>query len=160
MRPGMTTRRLLRPHVTAALLVAAVAMLPACGGDGGGGQLSAAEFRTQADKICADAQTEFEAVEQPQSEEELTEYLQKVVPILRDQVEKLDDLNPPDELQEDWDRAIELNRESLEKAEEAQQAAEDGDQQRVQEILEEADTNEEELDQLAQDLGLQTCGEG
>jgi hypothetical protein len=138
--------------------VTAALALAACGGDGGGAQLSAAEFREQADELCSDAQNRFDEIAEPESEEELQEYLEQVVPILREETDKLKDLNPPDELQEDWDRVIELQEENVGVAEEARDAAGD-DPQRAIEILNEADTNEDELTELAQKLELQECGQ-
>lgn len=144
--------------LAAAILVVGVAALAACGGDGGD-ELSAAELREQADAICADAEEKVEAIPEPQSLDDVETYLDRVVPIFRDQISRLQELNPPEELQEDWDRAMDLNEENLEAAEDAQQAAEDGDQEGVREALERGGRHEQELDRLAGRLGLQTCGD-
>ena len=156
---GQETRELLRTRgsLLGTLMVAAgVAGLAGCGGDG---EVSAAEFRDQADAVCAEADEQVTAVPDPESNEDVGAYLDKVVPIVREQTEKLTELDPPEELEEDWNRAMELQQENVDVAEDAQQAAEDGDQQELEETLSRVDENDEELDRLAETLGLDTCGE-
>ena len=140
-----------------AIVAVGVAVLAACGGDEGG--LSAGELRRQADAICADAEKKVDAVPEPRSVDDVETYFDRVIPIVRDQTSRLQELDPPEDLQEDWDRAMDLNEETLEAAEEAQQAAEDGDADEVQKALDRAGKNEEELDRLAARLGLKTCGD-
>ncbi|MDQ3858979.1 MAG: hypothetical protein M3327_11120 [Actinomycetota bacterium] len=140
-----------------AIVAAGVAALAACGGDAGG-ELSAAEFRERADAICADTAKKVNAVPQPQSLDEVETYFDRVVPIFRDQTDRLKDLDPPDDLQEDWDRAMELQEESVEVAKDAQEAAKDGDEEKIREALDRGGKNEQELHRLAARLGLKTCG--
>jgi gamma-glutamyl:cysteine ligase YbdK (ATP-grasp superfamily) len=80
------------------------------------------------------------------------------VPILEEGTNELDELQPPEELEEDWDRAMEINREQLDTVRELQTAVEEGDQARIAELLQEAEAAREESNQLASDLGLEECG--
>jgi hypothetical protein len=154
----------LRTRLKAALLtVAASAALAGagCGGDGGGSgeQLSAAEFREQADAICAEYDQKIQDLGEPESLEDLTAFIGRAIPIIEEGFNKLDELQPPEELEADWDRAMEVNAENLQLTKDLQAAAETGNEQRVQEILAQASQNEEQTDRLARDLGLERCGE-
>lgn len=154
----------MRTRLTAALLalVASAAFAAAgCGGDGGGSgdRLSAAEFREAANAICAEYDQKIQELGEPESLEDLTEFIGRAIPIIEEGFKKLDELQPPEELEADWDRATEVNAENLQLTKDLQAAAESGNEARVQEILAQAGQNEEETDRLARELGLQRCGE-
>lgn len=143
----------------AVLLALGVLLLASACGGGGGNELSAAELRTQADQICKDGEADLAEVGEPDSLEGLGPYLEKAIPIFSEQTDKLDELEPPAELEAEWDRAMELNRKSLDIAEEAQQAAESKDQRKFQDAIERGQKNEAELDRLSRKLGLKVCGD-
>jgi hypothetical protein len=155
----------LRARLTAGLLTlfaSAVLAGPGCGGGDGGGsgdRLSAAEFREAADAICAEYDQKIEDLGEPESLEDLSEFIGRAIPIIEEGFNKLDELQPPEELEADWDRTMEVNAENLQLTKDLQAAAESGDQERVQEILSQASQNEEETDQLARKLGVERCGE-
>lgn len=168
LRPAQTswrvTLRRLRRRLKAALLalVASTALAAAgCGGGGGasGDRLSAAEFRQAADAICAEYDQKIQDLGEPESLEDLTEFIGRAIPIIEEGFNKLDELQPPEELEADWNRATEVNAENLQLTKDLQAAAESGNDERVQEILAQASQNEEETDRLARELGLQRCGE-
>ena len=145
---------------TAGRLAAAIALLAlaACGGGDGGDQLTADEFRQQADGICAEFEGRLNELGTPESLEDLQGYVDDAVPILEEGTNRLDELQPPAELEEDWNRAMEINREQLENVRGLQDAVADGDQARVTELLQESDDARDESNQLAADLGLTECG--
>lgn len=145
---------------TAGRLAAAIALLAlaACGGGDGGDQLTADEFRQQADGICAEFEGRLNELGTPESLEDLQGYVDDAVPILEEGTNRLDELQPPEELEEDWNRAMEINREQLENVRGLQDAVADGDQARVTELLQESDDARDESNQLAADLGLTECG--
>jgi len=159
------TLRRLRTRLTAALLalVASAALATAgCGGGGGGGsgdRLTAAEFRQAADAICAEYDQKIQDLGEPESLADLTDFIRRAIPIIEEGFNKLEELQPPEELEADWNRAIEVNAENLQLTKDLQAAAESGNEERVQEILAQAGQNEEETDRLARELGLQRCGE-
>lgn len=140
----------------AAAVVAAAALGAACGGSGGDG-LSREELASRADEICARYEKELNALAEPSSIEEVKQLADEAKPVIERGVNELDDLQPPDDLQEDYDRWIELNRENLDVVDKLGAAAQDGDVQRVQEILQEAQAKEAEADRLAGELGLTDC---
>jgi hypothetical protein len=145
---------------TAGRLAAAIAVLAlaACGGGGDGDELTADEFRQQADSICAEFEGRLDELGTPESLDDLEGYVDDAVPILEEGTNRLGELQPPDELEEDWNRAMEINREQLENVRELQDAVADGDQARVAELLQQSDEAREESNQLAADLGLTECG--
>jgi hypothetical protein len=147
----MRTRRVAAASV-------AVLALAGCGGGNGGDQLTAEDFRQQADAICADFEGRLDELGTPQSLEDVEQYVDDAIPILEEGTAELDDLQPPDELEEDWNRAMEINREQLENVRALQQAVEDGDQAQIAELLQQADEARQESDQLATELGLEQCG--
>jgi hypothetical protein len=145
-----------------ALLGSAALVAAGCGGDGGGGsgdRLSATEFRETADAICAEYDQKIQDLGEPESLEDLNAFIGRAIPIIEEGFNKLEELQPPEELEADWNRAMEVNAENLQLTKDLQAAAEDGDEERVQEILAQASQNEEETDRLARELGLQRCGE-
>lgn len=116
-------------------------------------------MRTQADAICAKYDERIKALGEPSSVDELNAFLADAIPLFEDQTSELQSLNPPSELQDDWNRAMEVQREGLDSVRELQDAVNDGDTARIQELLAETESISDEGHRLARDLGLETCGE-
>ena len=77
---------------------AVVALAAGCGGGGDGSTrntLSAAEFRQQADAICAKYQGKLDALGTPSSLDDLKDYVDKAVPIIDNGNAELQGLEPP-----------------------------------------------------------------
>lgn len=89
-----------------------VALLAGCGGGsdsaGGSDALSAAEFRTQADAICADFNRTSEGVADPTSSAEVLPYLKTILPFQQDELRKLEALKPPADLADTYTEALAL----------------------------------------------------
>jgi hypothetical protein len=140
--------------------VAVAAALAGCGGGGGGGTgLSAAEFRQQADAICAEFEQKLNALGTPSSLDQLGEFVDKAIGIIEDGNDKLQALEPPTELADDWDRAMEIQDKNLELTHQLQDALNDEDDARIQELLSQLDTSDAESTRLAQNMGLENCGQ-
>jgi phage-related minor tail protein len=138
---------------------AAAVVLGGCGGGNGGGEeMTADEFRQQADAICAEFEGRLDDLGRPESLDDLQNFVSEAVPIIEEGNAQLQELNPPDELQEQWDRAMKINNEQLETVRDLREAVEDGDQAHVQELIEAGNEANTEADQLAADLGLEDCG--
>ena len=129
-----------------------------CGG-GGNGELTAEEFRQQADAICAEFETKLNAVEQPTSPDDLKRFVDDAVPIIEDGTQELNDLDPPEEFQDEWTRVVEINEENLETIRDVQTALEEDDVEEAQRLIQESGGNEEEADRLAREIGLTKCGQ-
>jgi hypothetical protein len=130
-----------------------------CGGDGGNGELTAEEFRQQADAICAEFEGKLDALEQPSSPDDLKRFVNEAVPIIEDGTQQLNDLEPPEEFRDEWTRVVEINSENLDTIREVQAALEDDDVEQAQRLLQETSGNEEEADRLAREIGLTKCGQ-
>jgi hypothetical protein len=131
-----------------------------CGGNGGGnGELTAEEFRQQADAICAEFEGKLDAIEQPSSPEDLERFVNEAVPIIEDGTQELADLEPPEEFRAKWTRVTEINEENLDTIKAVQTALEDDDVEEAQRLVEEAGGTEEEADRLAREIGLTKCGQ-
>lgn len=141
------------------LPLALAALIAGCGGGGGGGQLTAAELRQKADAICADYTQRVEALGQPESLEDLPEFIDQAIPILEQGLDELGELEPPDELEANWERAMTLNEQTLGLTRDLRDAAEEGDDERVQQLIVQLDEAEAEVDGLAREMGLEECGE-
>jgi hypothetical protein len=72
--------------------------------------------------------------------------------------DELDALQPPEELEDDYDQWIQETRSAIDMFDELEEAAASGDEQRIQEVLQGAGEGGEEADRLAQELGFQECG--
>lgn len=138
-----------------AVLCGAAALAAGCGG--GGGSLSREELAAQADAICAKAEEELDQLAEPQSIEDVEQLAEEAKPIVEDGVEQLDELQPPEDLEDEYDRWIELNRENVDVLDELRGAAAEGDQERVQQAVQEAGEKEQEADRLAREIGLEQC---
>ncbi len=139
--------------------IAAATVLAACGGgDGGGGEVSAEEFRQQADAICAEFEGRLDELGEPESLDDLQDFVLDAVPIIEEGNAELNELEPPPELEDRWNRAMEINNQQLETVRELRDAVQEGGQARGQERLAEGDETNAEADRLAADLGLTECG--
>lgn len=146
-------------RTTAGLAVAGAAILIAgCGG--GSDSLSAEELRSQADAVCAATDEATDAIAAPTSNEEILPFLIATRDAQTGSVADLKELEPPSELEENWNRAITLQEEQLNTINDAITRIEAGEDPEavITELspgLEERDT---ELDSLADALGLTVCG--
>jgi hypothetical protein len=135
-------------------------LLAACGGGSGEEQrLTADQFRQQADAICKQYEDKINALGSPNSLAELGNFVDKAVPIIEEGNEKLGALQPPEELADDWERAMDLQDQNLGVAKDLQQAIRDQDTPKVQELLAKLDETDAQSNQIARNMGLEECGQ-
>jgi hypothetical protein len=158
----MDGKRALRPAVAAVLLALALGLLAACGGeegsaDGSGGEQ--ASFVEQADAICVDASESFvEATREPvTSSEEGAELDQETIELREAASERLAELDPPADLESDYDAFLAADRELTELNRQLAEAFADGDQRQADRLLEALNRTEDEVESLAADTGLTAC---
>lgn len=141
------------------LPVLAAAALVACGEE----TLSAEEFRQRADEICAEGERQIDALGEdftPRLESEdpaeqqaaLEEFTTEAVGLSRDGLDDLRALAPPDELAGDVDAWLGAFESSVERLEQL-----DGEE--LADLVTSGEEPFAEANQLAQDLGLEECGE-
>jgi hypothetical protein len=134
------------------------AMGLAAAGCGGDDRLTREELVEEADATCADFDQRIEEVGEPESPEDIERYVQEIRPIVEEGTDELDALEPPEELEDEYDQWIQETRSAIDMFDELEEAAASGDEQRIQEVLQGAGEGGEEADRLAQELGFQECG--
>jgi hypothetical protein len=138
--------------------VCGAAILTACGGDGGD-RLSREELVSQADAICGEYEQKLDALGEPQTIQEVESLADDAKPIVEEGVGKLEQLQPPEELEDDYDRWIELNHDSVAVIDDLKDAAASGDEAQVRQVVQEAQAKENEADALAGEIGFDECAQ-
>ena len=139
-----------------AVLVGVLVLLAGCGG-GGDTRLSREEFESQANAICAKYQKQLDGLGTPSSVEEIPDLVEQALAILNKEVAEIAALDPPTDLQTEFDAMIEASSNTKAAANDLSQAARDGDQAAVQKALEEGNAASDKADQIATQLGLDSC---
>jgi hypothetical protein len=146
-----------RSAVFLAFLIGAMG-LAAAGCGGGTDRLSREELIEEADATCAEFDQRVEEVDEPESLDDIERYVQEIRPIVEEGTDELDALEPPEELQDEYDDWIAATRSGVDRFDELEEAAASGDEQRIQEVLQGAGEGGDEANRLAQEIGLQECG--
>jgi hypothetical protein len=148
-----------RRSLAGLVAIGATAFIAGCGG--GSDSLSADDFRSQADAVCADSEREIDALTDPTSNDQVLAYLRAALPVQQAQLDRLRELDPPEELQDDFDSAVGLLEQQIDAADAAADRIEAGEDPEA--VLTEAGPNIESLgdqaDERAQALGLTVCGQ-
>ena len=140
----------------AAAVVGAVALA----GCGGSGTLSADEFRSQADAICADSNAQLAKVDDPASAAAFPSYLRALLPLQQSQLTKLEALKPPKELQDTYAEALDLLKQqgaALSAASDRMESGEDPEAV-VTDVSDDVQAIQTQADAKAKALGLTVCG--
>jgi hypothetical protein len=133
------------------------ALLSGCGGNDNGDRLSAEEFRTEANAICAEYNQKIADLGEPPSPEEIPGYVDRVIPVVEDGLAELRALNPPAELEEDYNTMLDEVAKAIPAARALGEAAADQDVTALQEAIAEGQRADEAADEIARRLGLETC---
>ena len=143
-----------RPVTILALLVAALA--------GCGGGLSVDEYRSELRRICKDTERKSNAVQQPTraTPESIVDYLTRLRDVNAKSIEEFEELEPPEELEDAHNRALDANREGRRKVDQVIEDLEIGGD--PTQVLTEARKGLQESSRKAQragrDLGVPECG--
>ncbi len=151
---GTFPRALAPRFLLAVLALIALIALPACGED----EPSKDEVIEQADEICKDAEEDIEEIQDVPADE-LGQAFEEGGERAQEAVDDLKAIEVPDEDKDVWDDFIEESEKQSDYFEEAEQAFEDGDNERVDEIAAESREAEEEAAELAEDYGMDKCAE-
>jgi hypothetical protein len=150
------TLRRVRTRLIASLAVALVATTAACGG-GEDGRLSQEEFKKQANAICDKYDSRIQALEAPSSPEEVSGFVDRVIPLLQEGISELRALKPPAEAEGDYDRMLDETAKAVPAARQLAAAAKENDAAAVQEALAAARNADQASDAIATKLGLTGC---
>jgi hypothetical protein len=132
----------------------ALVLVAGCGGDEG---MSREEFISEADAICQEFDQRVEAVDEPQSADDIERYVNEVRPVIEDGLNDLKELQPPEEIEEQWNELVAKNEEGLQMLDDLAEAGTSGDEARLQQITEDATRRDNESDRIARQIGLQEC---
>ena len=135
-----------------------VLLLAACGGGGSSGaRLSKTEFQSQANAICAKYQKQLDALKTPTNLDEIPDLVDQALAILNKEVAEIAALNPPEDLQTQFDAMIAASDKTKQAADDLSAAAKASDQAGVQKALDEGNAASNQADQIAGQLGLDSC---
>ena len=158
-----------------ARLAAAIAALAiaGCGGDdettdatgasgasgAAGAPLTEEEFVSQGNAICADVNSGIVALQAPTGDDldGLATFASQGLEITEPALASFQALTPPGDLQATFDEYVTQAADQIEQTKELQAAAEAGDEQQVQSLLDEL--NSVDNDQSARALGLDECAQ-
>jgi hypothetical protein len=122
--------------------------------------LSEDEFVSQGNEICAEANDQIEALQLPGGDEPITALAQPFregARITQEAYDKLVALTPPEDLQQKFNEFLAQGKAAIADSEKAADAAEAGDTEQVQAIIQESDKREKSSDALASSIGLDEC---
>lgn len=135
------------------------AVLGACGGDDGGGRLSAEAFAARANETCTELQDEVEATFAdlpPDGEPALYQgVIKKLVPLVDGGADDLDELQPPADIEARFDEALAAMRAGNDKVREASQSPE-----AAAAIFATDRDPYDDANAIFDELGLTECGSG
>lgn len=132
--------------------------LAGCGED----PLAAEDYRAEMRTICQEADRQREAVTQPTrpTPDAIADYLQRLRDINARAIERVEELEPPEELQDPHDRALDGSREGRERVDEVIEKLQGGGD--PAQVLSEArvgiEQSRKETMQAARELGVPECG--
>jgi hypothetical protein len=144
-------------RVLAAAAAVLVVLGAGCMGDDG---TDKASFVEEADTICSDTQLEMSRVQQPQDPRDplqLALFLERAVPVAREQNRKLKALERPDEQRAQINRWLGALDAEVDVAERMLTAARREDSRAVQASLQESALASAQSRQFAQQVGLRVC---
>ena len=143
----------------AVLALLVVLLLAACGGGGSSSRLSKAEFDAKANAICDKYQKKINAVPQPSGAKDIVSYIDKVLPILKEGTGKLDDLEPPKDLEATVNEWRSIQHQEVDEARKLRAAAAKGDLPEVTKVAQDASAIDKRGNDLAKQIGAPTCAQ-
>jgi len=125
-----------------------------CGAARGG---DPAAYRRDGEAICRDYQAAIDRLEQPQKLPEIGGYISRALPVLQRTVTRIERLDPPGDLREEFVRFRDASRATVARAEALRDAAGRADSAEVERLLAEASRAGRERGPLARAAGLAAC---
>jgi hypothetical protein len=137
--------------------VAALLILPlaACGGG-----LSKAELVKKGDAICKRVNDQVAKQQEPTNADDLAKLAKETVKISDPAIDDMDALEPPDELEKDFDKFVASLKQQRDLTKQIGDAAAKGDTVKIQQIANEAQKAQAEYRKLSDKIGFKECGGG
>ncbi|MEX2211022.1 MAG: hypothetical protein WD689_04590 [Gaiellaceae bacterium] len=139
----------------ASILVCAAAIAAGCGG--GGDRLTEELLRERANEICAGLAAQLDAIGEPTNLAEARDLLEEGQRLLDDALAQLRQLEPPANLEAEYDRFLETGDQAVERLGEMSSAADAEDVEELDRLGELAAQEDEEADEIARGLGFDDC---
>ena len=143
-------------------LFTTLALAVAFAGCGGDDKPSTKDYRAELKKICAESNRRTQDVQEPTraTPEAIADYLQRLRDINVQTIAKVEKLEPPDELKDAHERALEANRVGREKVDAVITELEEGGDptQVLTEARDELQDSSEAAKKAGRDLGVPECG--
>ncbi len=143
----------MRTHAAAALLL----LLPVAGC---GGRLSKQELVAEGDAICARVNKQVAKEPDPQTTQALERLAKRTVEISDPAIEDMEALEPPSELEDDFERFVASLKRQRDLTEKIGVAAGKDDTAGVQKIGTQAQKAQDEYRRLTGTIGFKECGGG
>ena len=143
----------MRAHAAVAALL--VLPLAACGGG-----LSKAELVKQGDAICKRVNDKIAKQQEPTNAADLAALAKQTVKISDPAIDDMEALEPPDELQKDFDAFVASLKKQRDLTKQIGDAAGKGDTVKIQQIANDAQKEQTEYRRLSDKIGFNECGGG
>ena len=128
-----------------------------CGSSGdeeGSDALDEDQFVSEFDEICLDVSADLDALDTPENNDELAEQANQAIDIASDGLDDMAALTPPADLADEVDDLIEVLSDRIDLFTELQQAAEDDDDDAINDLADENADLETQADELGAAIGL------
>jgi hypothetical protein len=126
----------MRHERSLAASLAAAAVLVGGGGCGGGDRLSKAEYEEKMQEVGASLERSFEAIgDNPDSLDQLSEALGKSQDELREAADELEDVEPPENVEDAHDDVVDGLRGVADQFGELVEATEEGDPEEIEQFM-------------------------
>ena len=151
----------MRIRSTALVALGVTALVAGCGGGGGGGErLTKEQYIAQADAICKAADGKIQELGEPESLDDLAALAGQAVTIGKDELSRLQALQAPAADEATLNKAYDLIGRQLDLAKQIAAAAKEGDQVKIQKLIDEGTPLQNEANQIAKSYGMKECGSG
>ena len=134
------------------LAVGAIAVVGGCGGDD-----SREVFAAEANEICRRHSDQVRDLGQPESYQQLLDYVDELAKLARQQVDELRTVEPPADDAQEFERMVAQMERTLALFPELKEAAVTGRPAEIQRVLRRADDSDARAAEFGRDLGLDDC---
>ena len=140
-----------------AMVVAAVAVLASCGG--GGSSTSSADFQSQANQVCRDAQQQFDRIVRtnPRTADQAEKQAAALVDVSSQALDDLHRIKPPDQVKTAYARYLDSRQKAIGYIDDARAAAADNNGNAYARAKRQVAATQPERRQLALAAGLHAC---
>lgn len=145
-------------RITLTLTLALV--FTACGGED---RMSKEDYQAELRKICAESERRTNGVAEPTraTPEAIADYLQRLRDVNAQTIEQVEELEPPEDLQDAHDRALDANKEGREKVDDVIGELEGGGDptQVLTDARKELEESSEKAKKAGEELGVPECAD-